>query len=400
VETLICYIPLELQDLWKSLNGYLTQNWATFRVALEAIYKDISAESRHSEHRLIDFVCQSFKMHISNKGNVLWYYYEFLPLSQPLLGTQQLTVGMCNKLFWQGFHPKDCSEMHAQLLAKHPDQPSNVAFDYLDVYKVAKATFSGEDLLDLDWNDSWDEPQGLRANHSEHAQECQFDQQECNPRAMDPSYRTFDYRHHPCSTNPTTHEALYRQPKLHHSPPPEAKTQVHHFREPIWEKEDQEIEDLIDCMHGLSVHKKSYVALYGQCIHQFPNVAQTLLKPTNILNVPVPVPVATTAFSLQTLAPAPLRQQWPTAASTPHVLPPPTDPSVFFHSHIQTKGCSFCFQLGHYVWECPSAKEYMHTGHAMILGECLYLLNGQPITNNGIGHGLKQSIDTWLAAQP
>ena len=91
---------------------------------------------------------------MSNEGDVLQYYCKFLVLSKPLLDTQQLTVGMCNKLFWQGFHAKDHSEMRARLLAKHPDQPSKVAFDYSDIYKVAKATFSGEDLSDPEWDNS------------------------------------------------------------------------------------------------------------------------------------------------------------------------------------------------------------------------------------------------------
>src|SRR5258707_82423 len=130
----------------------------------------------------------------------------------------------------------------------------------------------------------------------------------------------------------------------------------------------------MDCMHGLSVQEKAYAALYGQCAHRFPNIAQTLPKPINVLDVPTPV-AATTAFSLQTPAPPPIRQQWPitasapVTASAPHVPQVPTDPSVFFHPRAQNEGCSFCLQLGHHVWECPSAKEYVHTGRAMILGE-------------------------------
>jgi hypothetical protein len=33
-----------------------------------------------------------------------------------------------------------------RLLAKYPDQPLGVHFNYMDVYKVARATFSGNHL--------------------------------------------------------------------------------------------------------------------------------------------------------------------------------------------------------------------------------------------------------------
>jgi len=41
--------------------------------------------------------------------------------------------------------------MYVRLIAKHPDQPAGVHFDYKDVYKVARATFSGNYLLTGSW---------------------------------------------------------------------------------------------------------------------------------------------------------------------------------------------------------------------------------------------------------
>jgi hypothetical protein len=38
VETIIRYIPLTLQDLWKSLDGYLVHDWTDFRRVLKDIY--------------------------------------------------------------------------------------------------------------------------------------------------------------------------------------------------------------------------------------------------------------------------------------------------------------------------------------------------------------------------
>jgi hypothetical protein len=78
-----------------------------------------------------------------NEEDVLHYYHQFLVLSKPLSDSQRLTTSERNKVFWHGFHSRDHAEMYARLIAKHPDQLSGIYFDYLDIYKVARATFSG-----------------------------------------------------------------------------------------------------------------------------------------------------------------------------------------------------------------------------------------------------------------
>lgn len=45
--------------------------------------------------------------------------------------------------------------MYAWLRAELLHQPASVYLDYLDIYRVARATFSENHLLDLD---PWDEP--------------------------------------------------------------------------------------------------------------------------------------------------------------------------------------------------------------------------------------------------
>jgi hypothetical protein len=81
------------------------------------------------------------------------YYQQFLVLSKPLLDAHRLTIGERNKPFWHGFHSKDRHEMYARLIANNPFRPAREHFDYLDVYRVARATFSGDHLLDLDEDD-------------------------------------------------------------------------------------------------------------------------------------------------------------------------------------------------------------------------------------------------------
>lgn len=122
---------------------------------------------------------------MNDKEDVLQYYQHFLVLSKPLLDSQQLTIREHDKAFWCGFHSRDHTEMYSRLIAKHPDQPAGIHFNYLDVYRMARATFSGNHLLDLEPGDPWDDS-GLRGNCSGCMCERWLDQDEhnsCRPEA-------------------------------------------------------------------------------------------------------------------------------------------------------------------------------------------------------------------------
>ena len=190
VETVVRYIPKVLKDFWRSQDGYLARDWTDLRLTLEGIYDDTSALSHHSEQKLMDFVKQSSKHRMNDEEDVLQYYRHFLVLSKPLLDSHRLTYSERDRAFWSGFHSRDRAEMYTRLIAKHPDQPSWVHFDYMDVYRVARATFSGNHLLDRDLSDSWEESQGLRSSRLERTRERWLDLEEREPRGANSSHRT------------------------------------------------------------------------------------------------------------------------------------------------------------------------------------------------------------------
>ncbi len=115
---------------------------------------------------------------MNDKDNVLHYYQQFLVLSNPLLKVQRLSTSKCDRAFWSGFHSQDCAEMYVRLIAKYPDQPSGAHFDYMDIYKVARVTFSGTHLRDRELDNPWYGSQGLQSGHSECAQYQRSDQEE------------------------------------------------------------------------------------------------------------------------------------------------------------------------------------------------------------------------------
>jgi hypothetical protein len=329
VETVIRYIPISLQDFWKSQNGYSTGDWADLKHDLLDIYDDTPAQSHHSKQKLVDFIRWSAKLHMHDEEDVQEYYQQFLVLSKPLLDAHHLTIGECNKAFWCGFHSKDRHKMYIRLIANNPFHLAREHFNYLDVYKVARATFSGNHLLDLDKDDQWEEPQGAKDRWSGCTPKRWLDQEERGPWRLDSDLRTHEHQPHlsfsdhlphesqrpnPCfSPSPESHyqqsnthcspssDARYRHSNNCCTPLPEVETKIVCFKEPEQDKE-HEMDDLLRCMRALSAHKEAYAMLYEQCAIWFPSLVQVLPKPL------FTQPTLATAFSMQT-PPALLAQQ-------------------------------------------------------------------------------------------
>jgi hypothetical protein len=63
---------------------------------------------------------------------------------------RRLTDKDRNRAFWLGFHKKDRGKMRTKLVANNPQRLAGNQVNYEDIYRVAKATFSGNDPLDSD----------------------------------------------------------------------------------------------------------------------------------------------------------------------------------------------------------------------------------------------------------
>jgi len=60
-------------------------------------------------------------------------------------------------------------------------------------------------------------------------------------------------------------------------------------------------------------------------------------------------------------------------------------------------GCSFCSKTEHRIQECLIAQEYVRTGQAVIVNDCIHLPNGQPIPSDTLGRNLQLKINSWIA---
>jgi hypothetical protein len=372
VETVTRYTTTVLRDFWKS---YAVSNWQDLKGELLRLYDNTLALRQHSEQRLRGFSQKSAKSRMRGREDVVHYYRQFMVLSKPLLDSQRLTTGTRNKIFWRGFHRKDRDELYTKLVAKHPRQPADVPFDYLDVYEMARAIL-GHHALDTDSDESLDEARRTRSRPSGRIQEHRYDREERDPRGTDPSYRTYKRRRPPSPIDYTPRDSHHRRSDIHpsrRSSPLEAKIKGARFIEPTREEEDRELDDLLKRMRELSVHEEAYAMLFGQCTLWFPSLAQNLPRPVFPQHLPTPAPAIT--FSIQTPAPLPppARHPWPVATNLPPAPQLASDPASFFRPRT--------LQPSHRVRKCSTTQD-------------------QPIPNDGSGRELKCGIDTQPTAQP
>ncbi|KAI0262828.1 hypothetical protein BGY98DRAFT_1104073 [Russula aff. rugulosa BPL654] len=146
-------------------------------------------------------------------------------LSKPLLDSHRLTTEAHNKIFWRGFHKKDRAAMTPRLIARHPDLDGDEYFDYQDVYRIARRTFSRTRGSDSD--DSADESHGARGKRSDRG----YDQEEHDSQETDSTRRDRSRQRHSSPINHSPHDSHSRLADGRHSPPIEAETKLIHFKE-------------------------------------------------------------------------------------------------------------------------------------------------------------------------
>ncbi len=405
VETVLRYIPHDLRDLWKILEGYPANDWDVFHQSLQRIYEGTSAQSRYSKQKLYDFVHYNSRTRMRDEEDVIQYYRQFLVFCQPLIETRRITDDERNSAFWYGFHPDDQDKLSTRLVAKFPDQAIGQPYGFEDVFKIARVIFASSPFVPFELQERWDRFIAPQPS-SERPYGRGFGQTDRDPRAPDHEGRGRD-REPYLDFNPR--DAFARSdwdlgrtnlpraraptPPRAPSPPraapprapgPSIETKTVRFKEPSREEEDRELDDLMDKMHGLNIRERAYAVLYARCAHRYPDVARDLPKPEISQSYAFQNPPPSTSTS---------RQPW-SERSDPTPPAASTD-SSFFRPHVM--GCSFCSKTEHRIRECPIAQEYVRTGRAVIVNDRIHLPNGQPIPSDTPGRNLQLKINSWIA---
>jgi hypothetical protein len=398
VEKILRYIPASMRNLWKTREGFATGNWPIFRRALQRIYTSVSTKSEYTKQKLYEFVRYSARSRMLEEKDVLLYYRRFLMLSDPLLDSRRLTIDDRDTSFWRGFHPEDQKVLFPRLIAKHPDQPADTAFEFTDVYDVACAAFTGNQIYPLEPQEQWaDDYPRARGSSSDRTIERWFGPAARDPRQHDHHRLAPERAHEPLPFEYPQRDRRPLEPEPYHTTAPATETKTVRFREPA---KEETMEDLIGRMHGMDIHDRAYAILFTQCADRFPIIMQTLPRPGLTRAAPPPA----NAFTYQTPSapPPPTRQPWAhTSNYTPTTAPIPatSTPSPYLRTRPRIDGCAFCTQPTHRIRDCPGVKEYIDSGRALVKEDRLHLPDGGPIPNDGTGRGLRGSIDSWIARQ-
>jgi len=195
------------------------------------------------------------KLYMKGEDDVYRYYQQFQMLSLQFLDLRRLSEEERDMMFWLGFHPEDRATLFHCLHCRHPNQPGGVPFEYKEVYKLARNVFSGPRFPFLPSEDELDDFPGTRGN----------------------------------STESRTRQARsWEETEAFPIPTRTSNPEVVRRKELTREEEDQEIDDLVHQLHGLSAQDLAYKVLYARCAHRFPNVAQTLPMPDYSQNTSSP----------------------------------------------------------------------------------------------------------------
>ena len=245
VDRIVLYIHRSERNLWRTLEGYNSRDWAKFRHSVEDIYVG-GASRRRSKQQLYDFVKFSMKLYMEGDDDVFRYYQHFQILSHQLLDGRRLSEEERDMMFWLGFHPEDRVTLSHCLLYRHPDQSAGVPFNYTEVFELARSVFSGPRSPSFLLEDQLDDLPGTGSNTTE--------------------YRTRQAR-------------SWQETEVFPIPMQASNPEAVRRKELTREEEDREIDDLVRRLRGLSVQDNAYKTLYARCAHRFPDFAKTLPKP-------------------------------------------------------------------------------------------------------------------------
>jgi hypothetical protein len=381
VEFVLKYIPPSHKDLWKSLKGYATGDWTTFRGELEKLYPNMDTAARYSRQALYNLVNMSARTRMRDEKDVFNYYQRFLAISNPLHSNGQISSDERNSEFFQGFNSYDQTSIANRLYPLHPNRPHNKPYDYKDVFSVAQGYFADLQFYRPDnappvapsrWPQHppeedrptrWYEPEPTYHQHDndfprDHTQRDQRDRDfprdtRCDHKPLrdSTSQRQWDYLRNPPRN---LRDQFYTHPK---APKYEYETKSVRFANQIPTKanahDDNNLEDMVLKIHNLSVHEPAYAALYAQICHHFPNAAKPL---------PLPDFGQTTAVAYQ--SPANQASASPHQPHTHHSLT--NKAASFFGKTPRTDGCAFCALQGHLIKRCPAAEEYVRSGRVTV----------------------------------
>jgi hypothetical protein len=169
VTTVIQYIDNSQRHIWRSLAGFINQDWLDLCNQLHEEYVSPTTESKFSKQKFVKFVDKSAWKCIRDEANIISYHCQFNASSKVLLDTSRVTTFELNTIYWRGFHPDNQHALYECLIAKQPERQRGRTFEIKDIFKIARAIFSGDDDF------LWQEPPPQQSSSD---RSCTHDQRE------------------------------------------------------------------------------------------------------------------------------------------------------------------------------------------------------------------------------
>ena len=88
------------------------------------------------KQELFNFVDWSSKLPMEDEEDFADYFEHFRSLGDCLLFFRAISKWECNKLFWQGLHPKDRTALYPYILDKHPNQQPGANLSFQDLFDL------------------------------------------------------------------------------------------------------------------------------------------------------------------------------------------------------------------------------------------------------------------------
>jgi hypothetical protein len=217
VDTIIHYVNPSTRELCKTLHGYYSRDWTSFRHSLLDAFGRFIPRHEIDRQKLHDFIKDSSRTRMACEEDVLQYHKAFIHYTVPLIHSRHLTESERDVEFWYGFHPRDRDLLWPRLLHLCPFQPRNVPFRSEDVLYFAHRAFAYEEHRQFSSRESHFEPRSVDRRYPSYSQS--YSQPSSDPRFPSPHSFT-DHRH---SSDPHFPSSFSPSPSdFRHMPTPSA----------------------------------------------------------------------------------------------------------------------------------------------------------------------------------
>ena len=261
-EAVLCYVPVGTQKFWKTLDGYIQDDWTALCMKLEKLYQDIADSNCYTRADLQDFARISARTCIWDKDDLILYYRHFHQIASPLSIATQITDKEQNINFFNSFHLEDCNIIYNRLFTIDPTHPCNHMPSLEDTYEAAFGCFVNDQFYLHTAYDTFNDD-------TPSIEHCLMEQWFGNDL---PNLKHFEQDHIP-QYNQQDHDTLHRSttqdplwvPLNQHS---KYTTKSVCFQDPklVLDVKNLSLCNLILAMHSFNICDANYAVLYAQCI--------------------------------------------------------------------------------------------------------------------------------------